>query len=264
MRKSIFALAVIASLSACTRIETGEVGLRVDMSKQVSGAELQPGSWNQTIIGDVLTFPTKDISISIENKNPLTADNSTLADFDMTIVYGINQAMVSDMWTTKSKSFHSNSASGDVLLMYNYMATLVNNAAYRAVREYKALEVADKRQLIEQKIKQYVDETLTADKLSNSVSLSLVQIRNILPAKDIIESANAVVRSSNELKVKETEVQIAEAESRRMAELAKNAGQSIAYMNAQANLMLAQGVKEGKVHSVVVPYNFSGIVNVGK
>ena len=55
----IAAAAILAA--GCTRIETGAVGVRVDMSRQVQGNELPPGSWAQTIIGDVLTFPVKDI-----------------------------------------------------------------------------------------------------------------------------------------------------------------------------------------------------------
>jgi len=92
-KMSVVALA-IASTIGCTRIETGEIGVRVDMSKHVQGTELQPGSWNQTIVGDVLTFPVRDISISLENKTPLTADNSALADFDLTLVYSINPSSV--------------------------------------------------------------------------------------------------------------------------------------------------------------------------
>ena len=60
----IFALiAAVASLQACTRIETGEVGLRVGFDKQVKNEELLPGSFNQTLIGDVLTFPVKEVAV---------------------------------------------------------------------------------------------------------------------------------------------------------------------------------------------------------
>lgn len=264
-RYTMFGAAVAAILlSGCTRIETGEVGLRVNASRQVEGTELQPGSWNQTIIGDVLTFSVKDIPIVLDNKQPLTSDNSALADMDVTSIYAINPSSVSDLWGNKSKAFHSSSKDGDVLLMYNYMGTIINNAVYRAVREHKALEVSDKRQQIEEKIKQYVNETLRADKLDMALNLTTVQIRNILPAKEIIDSANAVVRAANDLKVKETEVAIAEAEARRMAALAKNSEQSIAYMNAQAAMKIAEGVATGKVHSIVVPHDFKGIVNVAK
>ncbi len=43
--------------------------------------------------------------------------------------------------------------------------------------------------------------------------------------------------------------------------LAANSTQSIAFMNAQAQLKVAEGVANGKVHTVVVPYDFKGIVN---
>lgn len=253
----------IASLQACTRIETGEVGVRLNVSKQIEGAELQPGSFNQTLIGSVIKFPTKDIAVLLDNKTPMTADNSALADFDITVVYGINPSSVAELYSTKSKSFH-NTSDGDIYLMYNYMVTLVNNAAYKVIRQYKALEVADNRAKIESEIREVVTEQLKAEKLDTSLTLTVVQVRNILPNADIRASATAYVKAQNELKVKETEVKIAEMESQRMAALSSNSATSIAYMAAQANLMIAKGISEGKVHTIVVPVDFKGMVNVGK
>ena len=69
------------------------------------------------------------------------------------------------------------------------------------------------------------------------------------------------MKAQNELKVKATEVEIAKKESERMAALAANSTQSIAFMNAQAQLKVAEGVASGKVHTIVVPYDFKGIVN---
>ena len=89
-------------------------------------------------------------------------------------------------------------------------------------------------------------------------------MRNILPANDILKSANEYVRAQNELKIKETEVAIAVKESERMKALASNSGQSIQYMNAQANMKIAEGIAAGKVQTIVVPMDFKGMVNVGK
>ena len=265
----ILKLSVVFSLmlsaAACTRIETGEVGLRVDASKQIQGTELMPGSFNQTLIGDVLTFPTRDVVAGLENKNPMTSDNSSLQDFDMNVIYTINPSSVSDLWTAKSKSFHAyDSHSGDWFLMYNYMMQLSNNAAYKAVRKYSALTIADNRQNIEQDIRSIVNEQLTADKLNTALSVTTVQVRNILPAADILESANKFVKAQNELKIKSTEVEIAKKESERMAALSSNAGQSIAYMQAQAQQQIAYGIREGKVNTIIVPMDFKGMVNVGR
>lgn len=258
-------LAVLAvSLTGClTRIQTGEVGVRVNMSKEVQGAELAPGTWNQTIVGEVLTFPVKDLTINLENKTPMTAENTALADFDMSIVYSINPANVAELYSTKSKAFHLfDEKERDTYLMYNYMQTLVNNAAYKVIRNYTNLGAADNRQKIEAEIREVVTEQLQAEKLDGALSLTVVQVRNILPNASILDSATALVRSHNELKVKENEVKIAEAEARRMEALAKNGGQSIAYMQAQALTAIAEGVRDGKVQSVVIPYDFKGIINL--
>jgi regulator of protease activity HflC (stomatin/prohibitin superfamily) len=254
---SAIALA-IATMQACTRIESGEVGVRIDASKQISGSELNPGSWNQTIIGDVLTFPVRDISMNLDNKTPLTADNSALADFDITVVYGLTPSSVSELYTTKSKSFHLYDAkSNDTLLMYNYMGTIVNNASYKAVREYKALEVADNRAKIEAHIRLLVTEQLKAEKLDTSISINVVQIRNVQPNADILKSATEYVKSQNEIKIKENEVKIAKLEAERMAALAQNSTQSIAYMNAQANLTLAQAAANGKIQTILIPHGMT-------
>lgn len=266
MKKLLILLPLVAALSGCfSRIQTGEVGVRVNASKEVQGAELMPGTWNQTLVGDVLTFPTKDISVALENKTPMTSDNSALADFDVTVVYAINPTSVSELFTTKSKSFHVyDEKEKDTLLMYNYITTLVNNAAYKVIREYKSLEVADNRAKIEQQIREVVAEQLKAEKLDTAITLTVVQIRNILPNAAILASATQFVQSQNELKIKENEVKLAKLESERMAALSANSSSSIAFMNAQSQLMIAEGIKNGKATVIVVPYDFKGMVNLNK
>lgn len=261
IKSVILAVAVALASVGCTRIETGEVGVRVNASKQIEGTEMQPGSWNQTMVGSVITFPVKDIAVTLENKTPMTADNSPLADFDITVVYGLNPSSVAELYSTKSRSFHTEQK-GDILLMSSYMSTLVNNAAYKVVRNYKSLEVADNRAKIEEQIRDVVTEQLKAEKLDTAVSLTVVQVRNILPNAEILRSATEYVRAQNDLKIKETEVQIAKKESERMAALSSNSGQSIAYMQAQAQMKIAEGIAAGKVHTIVVPMDFKGMVNV--
>jgi regulator of protease activity HflC (stomatin/prohibitin superfamily) len=261
MKSVILAVAVAIASVGCTRIETGEVGVRVNASKQIEGSELPAGTWNQTMIGSVLTFPVKDITVTLENKTPMTADNSPLADFDITVVYGLNPTSVAEIYSTKSRSFHAEEK-GDIYLMYSYMGTLVNNAAYKVVRNYKSLEVADNRAKIEEQIRDVVTEQLKAEKLDNSVTLTVVQVRNILPNAEILRSATEYVRAQNDLRIKETEVQIAKKESERMAALSSNSGQSIAYMQAQAQMKIAEGIAAGKVNTIVVPMDFKGMINV--
>lgn len=258
IKLSIIAAAV-ALTSACTRIETGEVGVRVGFDKQVKPGELQPGSFNQVLIGDVLTFPYKDVNVVIENMTPVAKDNSTMKDLDAVIVYNINKDQASELYSSKNKSFHAD-FKGDTYLMYNYIVQNARNAIYKAARKYEALDMADNRDNMETFIKEEITRNLAEEKLDGSITITQVMIRNVLPADSVVASANELVRSKNELKQKEIEVKTAEAEARRMAALANNSSSSIAFMQAQAMLNISEGIKAGKVQTIVVPSNFNALM----
>jgi regulator of protease activity HflC (stomatin/prohibitin superfamily) len=254
---SILAAAVLAT--GCTRIETGEVGVRVGFDKQVQQGELLPGSFNQTLIGEVLTFPIKDVNVTLENMTPVAKDNSTMKDFDAVVVYNINPQQVSELYATKNRAFHAE-FKGDTYVMYNYIVQNARNAIYKAARKYEALDMADNRGEMEKFIQEEIVRNLAEEKLDGTIMISQVLIRNVVPADAVVESANALVRSKNELKQKEVEVKTAEAESRRMAALANNSGASIAFMQAQAMLNISEGIKNGQVQTIVVPSNFNALM----
>jgi len=255
-------VAAVALTSACTRIETGEVGVRVGFDKQVQSGELLPGSFNQVLIGDVLTFPIKDVNVQLNDMTPVAKDNSTMKDFDAVVVYNINPQQVAELYSTKNKAFHAEFI-GDTFVMYNYIVQNARNAIYKAARKYEALDMADARSDMEKFIQDEIVRNLAEEKLDGTIMISQVLIRNVVPADTVVESANALVRSKNELKQKEVEVKTAEAESRRMAALANNSGSSIAFMNAQATLNISEGIKNGRVQTIVVPSNMTGLM-IGK
>jgi len=254
---SILAATVLAA--GCTRIETGEVGVRIGFDKQVQSGELLPGSFNQSLIGEVLTFPIKDVNVQLNDMTPVAKDNSTMKDFDAVVVYNINPQQVSELYSTKNKSFHAE-FKGDTYVMYNYIVQNARNAIYKAARKYEALDMADARSDMENFIKEEIVRNLAEEKLDGSITISQVLIRNVVPADSVVASANELVKAKNELKQKEVEVKTAEAESRRMAALANNSGSSIAFMQAQAMLNISEGIKTGKVQTIVVPSNFNALM----
>lgn len=261
LKLSLVAVAAVVA-TGCSRIETGSVGVRLNASKQIEGTELLPGSWNQNIIGSILEFPTKDIVVDIQNKQPLTVENVALADFDISAVYNINPQSVAELYSTKSKSFHAVDSDGDILLMQAYLTTTINNAAYKVVRQYKSLEVADNRDKIEQQIRDIVNEQLREEKLDSAIQLSVIQVRGVAPNAEILKSATEFVRSQNELKTKENEIKIAEAEARRMSALAQNSQQSIAYLNAQTNAKIADAIAAGRVQTILIPHGLTAFGNI--
>jgi regulator of protease activity HflC (stomatin/prohibitin superfamily) len=252
-------LTAVALTSACTRIETGEVGVRVGFDKQVQSGELLPGSFNQVLIGDVLTFPIKDVNVTLNDMTPVAKDNSTMKDLDAVVVYNINPQQVAELYSTKNKAFHAE-FKGDTYVMYNYIVQNARNAIYKAARKYDALDMADARSEMEKFIQDEIVRNLAEEKLDGTIMISQVLIRNVVPADAVVASANELVRSKNELKQKEVEVQTAKKEAERMAALANNSASSIAFMNAQAALNISEGIKNGKVQTIVVPSNMTSLM----
>ena len=265
MKKSILTTSILAAAllaTGCTRIETGEVGVRVGFDKQVKQGELVAGSFNQTIIGNVLTFPVKDVSVKVDNLTPLAKDNSTMKDFDAVVIYNINPDRVAELYSSKSKAFHFTS-DGDVYLMYNYILQTARNAAYKASREYEALDMADRRADIETSMKDTMTAALASEGLNNSITITQVLVRQITPADSVVQSANDLVRAKNEFKQKTVEVETAKKEAERMQALSNQGSQSIAYIQAQAALNISEGVKNGKVQTIIIPSTMTGLM-VGK
>ena len=242
--KRIFILGTMVAavfMTGCTRIETGEVGLRVGFDKQVKNEELLPGSFNQTLVGSVMTFPVKEVAVKVDDLNPQASDNSTMKDFDLTVIYNINQSQIAELYNTKNKSFHANH-NGDTYLMYNYIHNAARNATYKSARKYEALNMGDNRSSMEVEIKDLVTKTLADEKLEGTITITQVLIRQIVPADSVVASANELVRAKNETKQKEAEVRTAQLEAQRIQALAQNAG-AISYMDAQARLMHAEAAK---------------------
>jgi regulator of protease activity HflC (stomatin/prohibitin superfamily) len=262
MKKFALMIMVALSMAACTRVPTGEVGLRVNWDKTIEAKELVAGSVNQTIIGDVEKFPIKEISAEVNDLSPLAADNSTMKDFDIAVVYNLNPSSVSELYTKKSHSFHATARdTGDTLLMYSYIQLTARNAVFKEARKYAALEMNDKRTQIESDILATMKATLAAEGLGNDITISQIQVKSIAPSDAVKQSADALVRSQNEQKQKQIEVGTAKLESERIAALNANAG-AIGYMQAQAQMKIAEGIANGKVQTVVVPYDFKGMISV--
>lgn len=260
MKTLVVLLSIVLFTFSCTRIETGEVGIRIGFDKQISPGELLPGSFNQTLIGSVLTFPVKDVSVKIENMTPLAKDNSTMKDFDAVIIYNVNPQSVAELYVSKNRSFHE-VENGDIYLMYNYVHQTARNAIYKSARRYEALEMNDNRQAIETEVKEIIIKSLADEKLDGAVSISQVLVRSILPADSVVASANELVRAKNEFKQKEVEVQTAKKEAERIAVLNANKG-AIEYMSAMASMKIAEAVASGKVNTIIIPMDFKGMLNV--
>lgn len=132
---------------------------------------------------------------------PLAADNSTTKDFDISVIYNITPAAVSDLYINKSRAFHLVDQSGDIHLMHAYIYQTARNAVYKVARKYEALNMNDSRAQIEQELQETMVATLNDEKL-NGMVVSQVRVGSMVPSDAVKASADNLVRAKNEEKTK--------------------------------------------------------------
>lgn len=258
-------LAVLVT-SACMRVETGEVGLRKTFSGTIERNELEEG-FHQTVVGDVILFATKEILLQEENLTPQTKDKTTLTDFDVTYTYNVDPQSVAELFIKYSITAHLTiPGASEIFPMGSFVGPIVRNAGYTAVSEFDALSVNDNRKLIEDNIGKYANDKLAGEGLNGKVTVNLVNVKNIQLAPDIIDSANRVVKTQNELTAKKTEVQIAIQEGLRIQELSKQSdAKYVELLNAQAQMKMSEAIQAAasKGSTVwIVPSNFTALGNI--
>lgn len=180
---------------------------------------------------------------------------------DISVIYSINPTSVADIYINQSKDFHATTESGETYLMYNYIYKVGRAAAYKAVRPYPSLKLNDNRDEIEKSIQAEIIKSLKENKMDKHIRIEQVLVRQVNPDKQILDSANQLVAAENEEKKKGVEVRTAKLEAERIAVLNANSG-AVEYMNAMSMMNISEGIKNGKVNTIVVPADFKGMVNV--
>ena len=248
------------ALTACQKIETGHVGIRTTFNGTIEPQELGVG-FHQTLIGSVKNYVANDITWSMNDLKPTTKDRSNLEDLDLSYTYSINPSSIGDLVVKYKGRDYNDRDNGDYYPLALYVENVVKTSTTDVFSRYDALEANDKREEIRDQIKDRSEQMFKEDGLGEAVIVHQIFIKNLQLSKAIMDSANAVIISQNALKTKQFEVESAKKEAERLTLLAGNKA-NLDYIRANALDKIADGVKEGRVKTVLLPYDFKGLINV--
>jgi regulator of protease activity HflC (stomatin/prohibitin superfamily) len=258
VERCLLLLVIGVALAGCTRVETGHVGVRVDFSGNVEPEERTAG-WHQTLVGHLIVYVANEMTVNLSDLHPQTKDRSTLDDLDMGFTYSVSPTAIADL-VVKYKGRDLRTGN-DLYPLGQYVINVVTTATSDVFSRYDALEANVNREKIRDQIRSQVAGILKEEGLENIVKVHQIFIKNLQIARGLQESALRVISAQNDLRAKEFEVQTARKEAERLSLLSKNHS-NISYMNAKANADIAEGIKAGKVHTVVIPYDFRGLLQV--
>ena len=260
MKYALVGIAALAVMSGCTQIQTGHVGVRTTFNGTIEPKELDVG-YHQVLVGSVKSYVANEMTMQLNDLHPQTKDRSTLKDLDLQYTYSVDPGAISDLavkykgrdWTPPNEH--------DIYPLGLYVNNVVMTAAGDVISQYDALQANENREEIRAAIRVQVQKIFKEEGIEGKVKLHQVFIKNLLIADSLQASALAVINAQNDFKTKEFEVKTAGKEAERLTLLANNA-KNIDYMNAKSLSDIAQAVLLGKVSTIVVPYDFKGMINV--
>lgn len=268
--KTVLSLLVCLAFVGCGRIETGTVGVRTDFDKHVEMTEMQPGFYT-AFLTDVKEYTVQEIEVKFDNLTPKGKDNLSLSDFDVSLWYQPEASQVAEQYV-KYSAMSPCGESGMCYPGYNLVLRTAQGVIFDAVAEFDSLTIHTKREQLESRIKQLLQEEL--DKSDKDVfRITKVVVRQIKTDPKLEESIQAAVQMQKKTEAKELEVKLAQAEARRI--VAEAEGQAKANTTLAASLTdqfiryrqiqaMEQFAGEG-THTVLLPVGgATPLVNVGK
>jgi hypothetical protein len=169
---AVFGLILLITLPrSCTRVETGEVGLRKTFTGTVEMEPLSPG-FHQSMVGQVLIFSAREVSVPVKDLHPVTADKLPMEDVDVDVqfTYKVNPGSIPLLYTKYASSYH-NLRDGEIFVMQNFIEQFVRSAVADAIAKFPALAVNDKRSEIVGLIQEDVNGKIKREGLDKDITV---------------------------------------------------------------------------------------------
>lgn len=236
----IAAVLLLLVLVGCTRVETGEVGLRKDFNGAVEPDPLGTG-YHQSLIGSVLIFSGREVLVPVKGLHPVTADKLPMEDVDIQFTYHVNPAAIPSLYTKYSASYNAEE-SGEIFMMRGMIEQFVRSAVADAIAKYPALTVNDSRTEIAGLIASDVQTKIRNEGLDKDLSVGQIVFTNVSIPQSIVVSTQQVVAAQNSAKAAEYEANKVRVAAQGTADAAviKAKGEAEA-ISAQAQTINAQG-----------------------
>lgn len=242
------------AIAACTRIESGQVGVQRDFSGEYS-KESVPVGIHMTLLDTIYPYSIREITIGLKDLKPTTKNNtSILSDLDFEVQYSVNPAKVPDV-AVKYGNMHKLSETGIYLPAYDLVDKQAKSVSADAVAQFDALEISSKRNELEAIIKKNLQSDLDKND-PDTFFINRVSISTLLPDSKIQDSIRAIAESENRKQVAINNLAIAETEAKENRVRSESLDDKIlAEKQLDAMVKMAD-----KGNMIIVPVDFKGTV----
>lgn len=213
MKKSALIIALLAALSGCTQIDTGNVGVESAMG-QVKPEVLSPGVYF-TLFKKVEEVSGKEIPLQLNDLRPQTNDKITLQDLDLDIYVQIDTSKapaIKTRWPGDATGLEKDHA---VALGLNYVSRQAREAIYSDIAKRGSATVHTERADIASKVVTALQADLDASAGKGWFFVRSVNVRNLVTDQALEANIKAAANAQFEVKKKELEIEVAHKEAER-------------------------------------------------
>ena len=209
MKKLILVL-IAAMLSACSQIDTGNVGVESTLG-QVKPDTLPPGVYF-TLFKTVTEVCAKELPVSITDMRPQTSDKITLADLDIDIYVRIDPtkaAAVMTKWAGDQTAVKGDAAC--TALGQGYITRQAREAVYDIASKIPSATIHTERTKIAAETVKQLQAGLDADAGKGLFTVNSANVKNLLTDPALEANIKAAANAQFELQKERGQVEVAKA-----------------------------------------------------
>lgn len=230
----------IGLMTACTQVDTGNVGVETSFGKV--NPDSKPQGMYITILDDVTEFTTKEVLFPVSDLTPKSKDNLTLKELDLDIYYAVDGARIPALYTKYQGDYarhgtiveNSNTPNVNVI-GFQRVAREAREAAYKIVAQHEATTMHTKREEIAEAIRGELQKGLNAtDK--GAFTITNINVRNLTTDPAIENAIREQISMDQQVIKKEKEKALATAEAERLIVMAQG--------EADANRILSESLTD--------------------
>jgi regulator of protease activity HflC (stomatin/prohibitin superfamily) len=237
--KKLLTIIAAAALSACTQIDTGNIGVESTMG-QVKKETMPPGVFF-TLFKRVTEVSAKELLLQMNDMKPQTKDKITLTDLDVDIYYQIDPSKAADIMTRWPGDMVELKGEEGVRVGNSYVSRQAREAIYNAVSVYSSETVHTERVAIAAKVVEALQKDLDESAGKGWFFVRSANVRNLVTDPALEASIKESANRNFQIAAKQKEVELAKAEADRKRVEAQGDADAI---RMRAAAITSQGGKE--------------------
>lgn len=250
-------LAMALSVTGCTKVETGHVGVESFMGT-MKMSELQPGMYS-SLTRDLKVVSVRETTVRINDIHPKTKDNVTMQDMDVDIRYMIQPNKVAETLSKLAGDLSTNN-DGDQVVGEHFVERHAREAIFKSAAKYDSSEIHLKRDDIAADVIQSLQKSLNKE-MPATFTIAGTSVRALVTDAKLEQAITRaaqiefeISRKKEELNLADAQAQITITKAKAEAEANRIVGQSLTPMLIKKMEIEAQQAFAGKgTHTVLLP-----------